>query len=80
MIGLGTIINIITVLVGGSIGLFARRGLSSDFRERVMKGLGLITLVIGFRMALATEKIFIPMSINSLLLLLIKVITGFHGR
>lgn len=62
MVGLGTIINIITVLVGGTIGLLAGKKLSEDLRDIVMKGLGLVTLIIGFRMALATQNIFIPMA------------------
>jgi len=62
MVGLGTIINIITVLVGGSVGLVAGKGLSDNLRDIVMKGLGLVTLIIGFRMALQTKNIFIPMA------------------
>ncbi|MBS3813113.1 MAG: DUF554 domain-containing protein [Candidatus Acetothermia bacterium] len=62
MVGLGTIINIITVIVGGSIGLLVGKGLSDNLRDIVMKGLGLVTLIIGFRMALDTKNIFIPMA------------------
>ncbi len=62
MVGLGTIINIITVIVGGSIGLLAGKALSDNLRDIVMKGLGLVTLIIGFRMALDTVNIFIPMA------------------
>ena len=62
MIGTGTIINIATVLVGGTVGLLVGERLSENLEDIVMKGLGLITLVIGFRMALGTENVFIPMA------------------
>ncbi len=62
MVGTGTLINIATVLVGGSIGLLLGERLSENLQEIVMKGLGLVTLVLGFRMALDTQNIFIPMT------------------
>ncbi|MFW6071333.1 MAG: DUF554 domain-containing protein [Candidatus Bipolaricaulota bacterium] len=62
MVGTGTLLNIVTVLVGGTAGLFLGERLSEDLQNIVMKGLGLITLVIGFRMALDTQNVFIPMT------------------
>ncbi len=62
MYGTGTLINIATVLLGGSLGLALGEKLSEDLQDIVMKGLGLVTLVIGFRMALDTQNIFIPMT------------------
>lgn len=62
MAGTGTLLNIITVLIGGSVGLAVGKRLSEDLQNIVMKGLGLVTLVIGFRMALDTQNIFIPMT------------------
>jgi len=61
MVGTGTLINIITVIIGSTVGLLAGKRLSQNLQDIVMKGLGLITLVIGFRMALDTQNIFIPM-------------------
>jgi uncharacterized membrane protein YqgA involved in biofilm formation len=52
----GTIINIATVLLGGSIGLFFRRSLSDRFRNTVVQGIGLFTLALGFKMFLETEN------------------------
>lgn len=62
MVGTGTLINIVTVLLGGTAGLLLGERLSKNLQEIVMKGLGLVTLVIGFRMALDTQSIFIPMA------------------
>ncbi|MFP4646675.1 MAG: DUF554 domain-containing protein [Candidatus Acetothermia bacterium] len=61
MKGIGTLINIATVSVGGSLGLLVGRRLSENLKTTVMRGLGLITLVIGFRMAFETLSIFVPM-------------------
>lgn len=61
MIALGTIINIVTVLIGGSFGLLVGERLTDELERIVMNGLGLITLVIGISMALQTTNIFIPM-------------------
>ncbi len=61
MIGTGTLINIVTVIIGSTFGLLIGKRLSENLQNIVMRGLGLITLVIGFRMALDTQNIFIPM-------------------
>jgi len=47
MIGLGTMINIVAVIVGSTMGLLIGNRLSSVTRETVTNGLGLITLVVG---------------------------------
>lgn len=44
---LGTIVNTIAVLIGGSIGLLLKKGLSEKIADTIMKGLGLCTLYIG---------------------------------
>ncbi len=57
----GTIINIITVLIGGTIGTFLGARLPDKIRETVMAAVGLVVLVIGFDMALSSQNILIPM-------------------
>lgn len=55
----GTAANVATVLIGSSIGALAGSRFPEQVRSTVMAGLGLLTLVIGFRDSLeATE--FIP--------------------
>ena len=49
----GTLINISTVLIGTAIGTTVGARLSEGLQQRVMSGLGLITLVIGVDLALA---------------------------
>ena len=53
MTGTGTLINIATVLVGTVIGITVGSRLSTSARDRVLAGLGMVTLVIGVDLALA---------------------------
>ncbi|MFN2303120.1 MAG: DUF554 family protein, partial [Anaerolineales bacterium] len=52
----GTIINIITVLIGGIIGLTFGARLPTRIRETIIAGLGLFTTMIGIQMFLTTEN------------------------
>jgi uncharacterized membrane protein YqgA involved in biofilm formation len=67
MPGTGTIINVITVLIGSGLGLLLRNRLSDAYKSLILQGVGILTLVIGMQMALKTENI---------LILLISVILG----
>jgi len=57
----GTLINIITVLLGGLLGSFLGARLPDKMRETVMSGLGLVTAVVGMQMALGTHNILLVM-------------------
>ncbi len=52
----GTIINVITVLVGGTLGLFFGARLPDRVRETVVGALGLFTLALGLQMFLKSEN------------------------
>jgi len=58
---IGTILNVVTVLVGGSLGTVLGQRLPEKMRQTVMHGLGLVTLVVGMRMALTTANVLIVM-------------------
>jgi hypothetical protein len=47
VIGIGTIVNLIAILVGGSIGLLLKNGLAERFKTTIMQALGLAVLFIG---------------------------------
>jgi len=66
MFGLGTLINVVTVLVGGTLGTFLGARLPERMRETIMQGLGLLTIVIGIQLSLETDNILIVL--GSLLL------------
>ena len=57
----GTILNVATVVLGSSLGLILGKHLTEQIRDTVLKGLGLLTLVIGIQMALKTGNILILM-------------------
>jgi uncharacterized membrane protein YqgA involved in biofilm formation len=52
----GTIINILTVLIGGTLGLLFGSRLSERLKGTVIAGLGLFTAAIGVQMFLKTEN------------------------
>jgi uncharacterized membrane protein YqgA involved in biofilm formation len=58
----GTIINVITVVIGGTLGTFLGARLPEKMRETVMHGLGLLTFVIGLQMALSSRNVLIVMA------------------
>jgi len=66
MPGLGTLINVVTVLVGGALGLLLGTRLPQRVRETIMHAVGLLTLVLGVKLALETSNILIVL--GSLLL------------
>ena len=57
----GTIINVITVLVGGAIGSRLGHRLPRKLQETVMNGLGLMVIVLGISMALESQNLLIVM-------------------
>lgn len=52
----GTIINIIAVLVGGTLGLLFGARLPERLKATIVVGLGLFTVAIGIQMFLKTEN------------------------
>ncbi|MHB9033751.1 MAG: DUF554 domain-containing protein [Anaerolineae bacterium] len=58
---IGTLINIGTVLVGGTVGTLLGSRLPERIRTTVMHGLGLVTLILGISLALKTNEILIVM-------------------
>lgn len=56
MVLLGTIVNVIAILIGTMIGLLFTN-IKEHYRETVMQGIGLIVIVLGITMALEGESI-----------------------
>jgi uncharacterized membrane protein YqgA involved in biofilm formation len=59
---MGTLINIFTVLIGGSLGLLFGQRLPERVRQTVIAGLGLFTAAIGLRMFLRTEHAIVVLA------------------
>jgi len=66
MVATGTIINVFTVLLGGTLGTVLGNRLPEKMRETIMHALGLLTMTIGFQLSLETGNILIVL--GSLLL------------
>ena len=43
----GTLVNVIAVIAGGSIGILLKKGIRSEIMENVMKAEGIAVLIIG---------------------------------
>ena len=78
MTGLGTLINVITILVGGMAGLILKRFLSVRITETVMQGIGLAVIIIGISGALSSAYTVIGKDIASdhILIMIISLAVG----
>ncbi|NPA92958.1 MAG: DUF554 domain-containing protein [Chloroflexi bacterium] len=68
----GTFINIATILLGGTLGLFFGARLPQRARETVVAGLGLFTAAIGLQMFFKTD--------NAIIVLLSLLVGGLLGE
>lgn len=60
MRGLGTIVNVVTVVLGTGLGLVAGRLIPERVRNTVLAALGLVTIVLGIDNALETHNFVFP--------------------
>ncbi|MBR5535196.1 MAG: DUF554 domain-containing protein [Clostridia bacterium] len=58
MTGIGTIVNVIAVMAGSFVGLFAKKLISDRLREGIMAALGLAVFTIGLS-GIVTNSIFV---------------------
>ncbi|MFW5649005.1 MAG: DUF554 domain-containing protein [Candidatus Alkaliphilus sp. MAG34] len=56
---LGTIVNALAIIVGGTVGFFLKKGIPERYKESIMQGVGLSVLVIGLSGALKTDNILL---------------------
>ncbi len=56
---LGTIVNTIAVIVGGTIGTFLKKGIPEKYKTSIMQGIGLSVSIIGLSGALETDNILL---------------------
>ncbi|MDI6601997.1 MAG: DUF554 domain-containing protein [Thermoanaerobacteraceae bacterium] len=69
---MGVLINSFAVVAGSIAGLFLKKGIPDGVRETVMKGIGLITSILGISFALK--------STNSIIMILSVVLGGILGE
>ncbi|ABR47057.1 protein of unknown function DUF554 [Alkaliphilus metalliredigens QYMF] len=56
---LGTIYNVIAIIVGALLGVILRKGIPEGHKKTIMQGIGLSVMVIGLSGALKTENILL---------------------
>jgi uncharacterized protein len=57
----GTILNIITVMIGSALGMLIGTRLNQRMQESVVTALGIITLIVGLQNAFTTGNMIIPL-------------------
>ena len=83
MIGLGTIVNTVAVIIGGLLGMAIKNGVAKKFEKILMQALGLATLFIGAGGVLKYMLIVENGAINTrgtMLLIFSLVIGGILGQ
>lgn len=73
---LGTIVNTLSIIAGGLIGLFFRGRISEAYSQTIMHAIGLAVILIGLKTALQTDAILvviISMAIGSFLGELLRI-------
>lgn len=79
MPGIGTIVNTLAVIVGSTIGILAKKGLSEELQNAVMKTLGISTMFIGIGCTLQ-EMLVIGddgrLSTNGIMLMIVSLVLG----
>lgn len=68
----GTLINGLSVIVGGLVGLLFRGRISERFNTSIIQGLGLVVLFIGMQMALQSQ--------NAVVVLVSLILGGIAGE
>lgn len=59
MPGLGTLVNVVTVIIGASIGTRLGARLPARVRETVMHGLGLFTAIMGIQLTFESQNLLV---------------------
>lgn len=61
MSGLGTAINVVTIVAGTGVGLLVGQRIPERARTTVLQGVGLVTLALGLSQAIRTENVVFPL-------------------
>lgn len=82
MIGLGTVVNAVSVIVGGTLGSFIKNGLPERFKSTIIQAIGLSVVIIGLSGSLGGISKVIPGDKTDRIMLLIfsLVIGGLIGE
>ena len=67
----GVLVNVVAIIIGGSIGLLFKKGFNEKILKLILQGIGLSVIIIGISSAIKTE--------NLLLLVISLVLGGIIG-
>ncbi len=56
---LGTIVNVIAIILGSLVGVLFRKGIPEKYKEIIMSGVGLSVILIGIKSALSSDSLLI---------------------
>jgi uncharacterized membrane protein YqgA involved in biofilm formation len=76
----GTLVNVLTVLLGTSFGLLLRGRLPPRFQKTIVQGVGLVTLYLGFDLASSLSQVKSGAIAGVILGLLALVLGGLLGE
>jgi uncharacterized membrane protein YqgA involved in biofilm formation len=79
MMGVGTAINVVAVLVGAGVGTLVGARLSEGMRETAMHAIGLVTLLVGIQSFLRFDNPLVPL-VSVILGLVVGERLGIDGR
>ena len=79
MIGVGTAINVVAVLVGAGLGTLVGARLSKGMRETATHAIGLVTLLVGIQSFLSFENPLVPL-VSVIMGLVVGELLGVDGR
>ncbi|HBR01617.1 MAG TPA: DUF554 domain-containing protein, partial [Ruminiclostridium sp.] len=52
MIGLGTVVNVVAVIIGGMCGVLLKKGIPDRYKTTIMQAIGLSVIIVGISGAL----------------------------
>ena len=78
MIGIGTIVNVLAIIAGSTIGMLAQKGIPEQLQKSVMKVLGIATMFIGMSGTLAEMLVVTAdgISTQGTMLMIISLVLG----
>lgn len=56
---LGTIVNAAAVIFGSLVGVLLKKGIPERYKETILQGLGMVTIIIGLQMGLQAKNILV---------------------
>jgi len=69
---LGTIVNVVVIILGSLLGMALKRGIPEKYKETILQGIGLVTVLIGLKMGFKAN--------NELVVILSLVLGGLIGE